>query len=115
MWRMLQQKKPADYVVGTGEIHSVEEFVKLAFGYAGLNPKKYINIDKYYFRPTETHNLVADNTKARKIFGWKPKIKFQELVKIMVDADMRAIGLEPIGEGDKILKKKFPDRWWKAD
>ncbi|MFC1807721.1 GDP-mannose 4,6-dehydratase [Candidatus Omnitrophota bacterium] len=115
MWRILQQEKADDFVAGTGEAHSVEEFLKAAFKYVGLDHKKYLEIDKRYFRPTETSDLIADNNKAKKILGWQPRIKFEDLVKIMVDADMRAAGLKPIGDGDKILKEKFPDRWWKAD
>ena len=115
MWKMLQNDKPEDFVIGTGETHSVREFVEEAFSYVGLNWEDYVEIDPRYFRPTEVEVLVADTTKARKKLGWKPKVKFKELVKIMVDADMRAIGLEPIGEGDEILEKKFPDRWWSAD
>ena len=115
MWKMLQQKKPDDFVIGTGRAHSVEEFLELAFDYAGLNHKKHLKIDKRYYRPTEVYDLVSDSRKAKRILGWKPKITFEDLVKIMVDSDMRAIGSTPPGEGDKILKKKFPKRWWKAD
>jgi GDPmannose 4,6-dehydratase len=115
MWKILQQDKPDDYVVGTGEAHSVEEFLKTAFDYAGVDYKKYVEIDKRYYRPTETEDLIAGNTKAKKALNWQPKIKFKELVKVMVDADMRSIGLKPPGEGDKILKEAFPARWWKAD
>jgi len=115
MWKILQQKKPEDFVIGTGTTHSVEKFVRIAFKYAGLDYKKYVKIDKKYFRPTEVEHLVADCKKARKKLQWKPLIGIDGLTKIMVDADMRAAGLEPIGEGDKILKKKFPKRWWKAD
>jgi GDPmannose 4,6-dehydratase len=115
MWKILQKKEPGDFVVGTGEAHSVKEFVDSAFDYAGLDCKKYVRIDKRYYRPTEVYELIADTRKAKKALGWKPRIKFADLVKIMVDSDMRQIGLKPIGEGDKILKKKFPARWWKAD
>jgi len=115
MWRMLQSAPPDDYVVGTGEAHSVEEFLNLTFSYAGLDVEKHVKIDPKYFRPTEVESLVADTSKARRALGWDPKIKFRDLAKIMVDADMRAVGLEPIGEGDQILEKKFPQRWWKAD
>ena len=115
MWLMLQQDKADDYVVGIGESHSVKEFVKAAFSYVGLNWKKHVLIDKRYFRPTEVKILKADPSKAKRILGWKSKVTFDDLVKIMVDADMRACGLEPVGEGDKILKKKFPQRWWKVD
>lgn len=115
MWKMLQQKKPGDYVIGTGEAHSVRELVEKAFSYAGMDWKKYVDCDTRYLRPTEADHLVANTSKARKDLGLDLKVKFNDLVKIMVDADMRAIGLDAIGEGDKILKKKFPKRWWAVD
>ncbi len=115
MWLMLQQEEPDDYVIGTGENHSIKEFLQESFAYVGLDWEKYVKIDPKYFRPTETELLLADLSKARKKLGWSPKITFKNLVKIMVDADMRAIGLEPIGESDKILKEKFPNKWWKVD
>jgi len=115
MWYILQQKRPDDFVVGTGQTHSVEEFVKAAFSYGGLNWEKYVKIDKRYFRPTEVDVLVADIEKSNRLLDWRPKISFSDLVKIMVDADMRAGGLEPFGEGDKILKEKIPRRWWAED
>ncbi len=115
MHKMLQNDKPEDLVIGTGEAHSVKEFVEEAFSYTGLNWEKYAKIDPRYFRPTEVEGLVADSTRAKENFAWQPKIKFKELVRIMVDADMRKAGLKPIGEGDKILKEKFPHRWWKVD
>jgi GDPmannose 4,6-dehydratase len=115
MWRILQQNKPDDFVLGTGHSHSVKEFVKEAFSYVGLDWKKYVKIDARYFRPTEIINLIADSKKAKEKLKWQPKVTFKELVKIMVDADMRTIGLKPIGEGDKILNDKFLKRWWKAD
>ncbi len=115
MWQILQQDKPDDYVVGTGEQHTVKEFAEQAFSYAGLNWEDYVKTDEKYFRPTETEDLAADSTKIRKALGWKPKIRFKDLVKIMVDADMRKIGLKPIGEGDEILQKAFPNKWWKID
>lgn len=115
MWQILQQKEPGDFVVGTGEQWSVREFVEQAFSYVGLNWEKYVKIDQRYFRPTETEDLVADFRKIKKALGWKPKIRFKDLIKIMVDADMRKAGLNPIGEGDAILRKEFPNRWWKTD
>jgi GDPmannose 4,6-dehydratase len=115
MWKILQQKHPSDFVIGTGESHSVREFLERAFDYAGLDYKNYVKIDPRYFRPTETEHLIANPAKARKHLGWDPKIKFSELIKIMVDADMRAYGLDPIGEGDKILRRKFPRKWWSGD
>jgi GDPmannose 4,6-dehydratase len=115
MWRMLQNPEPQDLVMGTGEPHTVKELIEEAFSYVGLDWRKYTKIDRRYFRPTEVDELVANSTRAKKILGWDPKIKFKELVKIMVDADVRAAGLQPIGEGDRILKQKFPDRWWGRD
>jgi GDPmannose 4,6-dehydratase len=115
MWQMLQHNSPMDFVIGTGEAHSVREFLETAFSYVGLNIEDHIRIDQRYFRPTEAEQLVANPSKARKELNWNPKIKFEDLVKIMVDADMRAAGLTPIGEGDEILKRKFPNRWWKRD
>ena len=115
MWRILQHETPGDYVVGTGEQHSVKEFVEEAFSYVGLNCEKHVKIDKKYFRPTETEDLVADSSKIKKVINWEPRIKFRDLVKIMVDADMRKMGLEPIGEGDAILRKIFRKKWWKID
>jgi len=105
MWLMLQQEKSDDYVIGTGETHSVEEFLKEAFDYAGLDWKEHVKIDQRYFRPTETETLVADSSKARKELGWNSKITFKELVRIMVDADMEVVGLSPPGEGKTILLK----------
>ncbi|MFC1964596.1 GDP-mannose 4,6-dehydratase [Chloroflexota bacterium] len=103
MWLMLQQDKPDDYVLGTGESHSVEEFLKEAFDYASLDWKERVKIDKKYFRPTEVEVLIADSSKAKKDLGWNPRITFKDLVRIMVDADMEAAGLSPLGEGKAIL------------
>lgn len=115
MWKILQQKKPGDYVIGTGFAHSVEEFVSKAFNYVGLDHKKYVEIDKRYYRPTEVNELIADSSRAKGELGWKPVITFEDIVKIMMDADMRQAGLKPIGDGDRILKEKFPHRWWGKD
>lgn len=114
-WKILQHKKADDFVLGTGDTHTIREFVYEAFAYMGLNIEKHVKIDQRYFRPTEVDILMADTSKARKELKWKPLIQFKELVKIMVDADMRAVGLESLGEGDAILKKKFPNRWWGND
>jgi len=115
MHKMLHNNKLEDFVIGTGETHSVKEFVQEAFSYVDLDWEKYVKIDRRYLRPTEVKALIADPTKARKVLGWQPKIKFKELIRIMIDADMRKLGSKPIGEGDKILKEKFPHRWWKVD
>jgi GDPmannose 4,6-dehydratase len=151
MWLMLQQEEPEDYVVGTGESHSVKEFLEEAFSYVGIeiewkgkgvnrkgivasvNRKQYarsrkgkkdeplvhasspvlpevgdtvIEIDPKYFRPTEVDFLQADITKARQRLRWEPRTTFDELVKIMVDYDMKLIHLAPVGEGIKICEKK---------
>jgi GDPmannose 4,6-dehydratase len=115
MWRILQQEKPDDYVIGTGESHSVQDFLQEAFAYAGLDWEEHVRIDPKYFRPTEVESLIADARKAEQKLGWKPKITFKDLTRIMVDADLRAAGLEPPGEGDEALARIYPDRWWNAD
>jgi len=115
MHKMLQNNKPEDFVIGTGDSHSVKEFVKEAFSYINLDWKKYVKIDPRYFRPTEVEELIADSARAKKKLSWQPKIRFKELVRIMVDADIRKIGLTPPGEGDKIIKERFPNRWWGVD
>ncbi len=135
MWLMLQQNKPDDYVVGTAESHSVREFIEKAFSYAGINIawrgkgenekgiidslrsrpnvthglKKgdtVIEIDKDYFRPNEVHCLLADITKAKKQLKWHPKIKFGDLIKIMVDYDLKKAGLSSPGDGAEIYSKR---------
>ncbi len=93
-WRMLQQEHPDDYVIGTGEAHSVKEFVEIAFSHAGISDwQNYVDIDQKYYRPSEVHHLTADASKAKKILGWEPKILFHDLVKIMVDADIEEINV----------------------
>ncbi len=133
-WLMLQQDDPDDYVIGTGETHSVKEFVETAFEYAGIeiewkgkgadakgvigsiNPgitpvntlrpgDTVVEIDPRYFRPTEVELLLADISKANKELKWEPKITFQELVKIMMDSDLASAGVKTSGEGEKILKE----------
>lgn len=91
MWLMLQQKKADDYVIATGETHSVKEFVKLAFDYVGLDWKKYVSIDKTFYRPAEVHLLKGDYSKAKRTLGWKPETDFKGLVKMMVDADLQKL------------------------
>ena len=91
MWLMLQQDKPDDYVIATGETHSVKEFVKLAFECAGLNWKDHVAIDKTFYRPAEVHLLIGDYSKAKRKLGWKPIVKFEELVKMMVDSDIARV------------------------
>jgi GDPmannose 4,6-dehydratase len=99
MWQMLQQDRPDDYVIGTGEAHSVKEFVQEAFAYVSLDWEANVAIDPRYLRATDVPVLVADASKARRELGWEPRIRFRELVRIMVDAAVEAIGLEPVREG----------------
>ncbi len=133
MWLMLQQDSADDFVVGTGESHTVKDFVEKAFSYAGIEiewkgrdlkekgvvrsaddkcqnkikPGDVImEIDPKYFRPTEVNHLRADISKAKKILGWRPRVTFDELVKIMVDYDLKLLGINSPGEGIAISKKK---------
>ncbi len=91
MWLMLQQEAPDDYVIATGEAHTVREFVTLAFEHAGLDWNKHVQIDPAYYRPAEVDFLLGDASKARRQLGWEPKVKFPDLVRIMVDADLQAL------------------------
>src|SRR5204863_5147964 len=91
MWLMLQQDQADDYVIATGETHSVREFLDVAFGHAGLQWKTYVEIDSRYHRPAEVDLLLGDYSKARKKLGWEPKTRFEDLVKLMVDADIQLL------------------------
>ncbi|NEQ85616.1 MAG: GDP-mannose 4,6-dehydratase [Moorea sp. SIO2I5] len=93
MWLMLQQDKPDDYVVATGETHSVKEFLEIAFKYVNLDWNNYVEFDERYLRPTEVDILIGDPTKAKKALGWEPSVTFEELVALMVEADLQALGL----------------------
>jgi GDPmannose 4,6-dehydratase len=93
MWLILQRDQPDDYVVATGETHSVREFLEEAFGYAGLDWQQYVVVDPKYFRPAEVDFLLGDPRKAQTVLGWKPRVSFEELVRLMVDADMEGDGL----------------------
>ena len=94
MWVMMQQDRPDDYVIGTGEAHSVQEFVEVAFEHVGLDWRQYVEIDARYFRPSEVDFLLADASKAQRVLGWTPEVTFQQLVRIMVDADLQAVERE---------------------
>jgi GDPmannose 4,6-dehydratase len=140
MWLILQQDKPGDYVIGTGKSHSVRDFLELAFNYAGIELEwkgngvdekgivksiakdvqapinsgdVLIEIDPMYFRPTEVYVLRADISKANKELGWRPKVNFEELVKIMVDCDFKLFGVPVRGEGKKILLENRGISWTK--
>ncbi len=115
IWRILQLDRPDDFVLGTGEAHGVGEFVEEAFSYVGLDSTNYVKIDSNYLRPTEADLLVCEPMKARRLLNWEPRVKFKELVRIMIDADMRKVGLKPPGEGDEAVARLFPQRWWGAD
>ena len=91
MWLMLQQEAPDDYVLATGETHSVREFLEAAFAHLDLDWRQYVEIDPRYFRPTEVDALLGDAGKARRLLGWQPKVSFAELVRLMVDADLQAL------------------------
>ncbi|VVB73561.1 GDP-mannose 4,6-dehydratase [uncultured archaeon] len=107
MQTMLQQSKPNDYVIATGETHSVKEFVEEAFSYAGLDWNEHVKIDQRYFRPSEVDLLLGDASKAKKNLKWEPKVKFKELTHLMVDADLQREGLKPISP----VKNPFDTRW----
>ena len=98
MWRMLQQEKADDYVLATGETHSVQEFVEVAFARAKLDWKKHVAFDERYLRPAEVDLLIGDASKAKKQLGWVPKVKFKELTEIMVDADIEQLAEERAGK-----------------
>jgi len=104
-WLILQQDQPADYVIGTGESHSVQEFLEQAFAYVNLDWRDFVEVEPRYFRPTEVDILQADCSKAKRVLNWSPKITFLDLVKIMVDADLKAATLSSPGEGEKILRR----------
>jgi GDPmannose 4,6-dehydratase len=91
MWMMLQAEEPDDYVVATGEKHSVREALEVAFAHAGLDYEEHVEIDPRYFRPSEVDSLLGDPAKAREKLGWEPKVRFRELVELMVDADIEEL------------------------
>jgi GDPmannose 4,6-dehydratase len=95
MWMMLQQDQPDDYVIATGESHSVRELVEVAFGHAGLDWEKYVQLDPKFLRPAEVDQLIGDSSKARKVLGWTPEVDFSSLVRMMVDADLERCARAP--------------------
>jgi GDPmannose 4,6-dehydratase len=104
MWLMLQQETPGDFVIGTGEAHTVQEFVAVAFARADLDWRDYVRIDRQYFRPAEVDNLCADASKARTLLGWTPTVSFQELVWIMVDADIESLEARLTARPEEFLR-----------
>jgi len=101
MWLMLQQAAPDDYVIATNETHSVREFVELAFSYVDLNWKDHVIVDDKFYRPAEVHLLKGDYSKGKKNLGWEPTVKFEELAKMMVDADLQNKDLFKLGSNTK--------------
>jgi GDPmannose 4,6-dehydratase len=116
MWRMLHQNEPRDYIIGTGETHTVQQFMEAAFEYAGLDPLEHVVVTNNAFRSRGARVLQSGSKDANVHLGWSPKIKFKELVKIMVDADIRqAMAPCALWEGDAIIQKNFPDKYWVGD
>jgi len=107
MWLMLQQEQPDDFVIGTGASHTVREFLDVAFGYVELDWRDHVRIDPRYYRPTEVDYLLGDSSKAKAAFGWEPKVGFEQLVQIMVDADLELLGVTPPGQGLRALQARF--------
>jgi GDPmannose 4,6-dehydratase len=97
MWRMLQHDQPDDFVIATGETHSVRELVALAFSLVGLDWERHVEIDPRYFRPAEVEVLCGDASKAARLLGWRPRTTFEELVRLMLEADLGAAGVDPAG------------------
>ncbi|MFL5904573.1 MAG: GDP-mannose 4,6-dehydratase [Solirubrobacteraceae bacterium] len=92
MWRMLQQDEPGDYVVATGKAHSVRKCVQIAFEHVGVDPERHVVMDERYLRPAEVDHLIGDATKAREQLGWAPKTSFEQMIRLMVDADAKSLG-----------------------
>jgi GDPmannose 4,6-dehydratase len=91
MWRMLQQPKPQDYVVGTGVAHSVRDLVKLAFAHVDLDWEEYVTVDPRFVRPAEVESLLANPAKVRRVLDWEPTVSFEQMVRMMVDADLERL------------------------
>ena len=120
MWLMLQQDEPEDYVIATGETHSIHELLEEAFSYAGLDWRQHLEIDQRYYRPAEVDLLIGDSSKAKRKLGWEAKIKFRDLVRLMIDADMEAAKKEahmngyqsskPNLDPASLVRRQYPDR-----
>lgn len=105
MWLMLQQPQPDDYVIATNETHTVREFLELAFGYVNLDWQDYVEFDERYLRPAEVELLWGDSTKARQKLGWEPSVTFEQLVGLMVEADLKVLGhTSPNGNGSQVVQ-----------
>jgi GDPmannose 4,6-dehydratase len=101
-WLILQQDQPDDYVIATGETHTVKEFVEVAFGHAGLEWEKYVKFDERYLRPAEVDLLIGDASKAKKKLGWEPKVTFKQLTQIMVEADIQLLEKQLTGKDVRV-------------
>jgi GDPmannose 4,6-dehydratase len=99
MWMMLQQEKADDYVIATGVSHSVRELVEIAFHHVGLDWQKYVRVDPAFLRPAEVDHLIGDSSKARRVLGWEPKVSFEQLIAMMVDADLARVAAQPAPAG----------------
>jgi GDPmannose 4,6-dehydratase len=106
MWLMLQHDRPDDFVVATGETHTVQEFCEEAFAHVGLEWQKYVELDKRYLRPAEVDLLLGDASKARRVLGWEPKTKFKQLVKLMVEADCAKLADKLAGKVDVVRSEQ---------
>ena len=106
-WLALQQENANDYIFSTGESHSISEFCKEAFSYVGLNWENHVEVHRFYMRPAEVPDLCGDYSKTKELLGWEPKVKFKELVRIMVDADCKLAGLIKEGETAEYLAEKL--------
>lgn len=115
MYEIVQRDNAGDFVLENGEADTVKEFVKEVFSYFGLDGLKYVKIDQRCFQQTEVESLIADISKIRRTFNLQPKNNFHDLVKISVDTEIGKIKLEPVGEGDALLKDKLPNKWWQGD
>ncbi|HEY9654639.1 MAG TPA: GDP-mannose 4,6-dehydratase [Crinalium sp.] len=107
MWLMLQQEKPDDYVIATGETHSIREFLDVAFRYVNLDWQDYVEFDERYLRPTEVELLIGDPAKAKQALGWEPSVTFEQLVNLMVEADLKALGLVPLNGSVSQINQEF--------
>jgi GDPmannose 4,6-dehydratase len=109
IWRMMQQPEADDYVIATGTAHSVREFVELAFSYGGLDWQRYVEIDQRYFRPTEVDILQGDASKARAKLGWQPTTGFEQLVKLMMETDIRMLNEKLSGDSERLWARDASD------
>ena len=104
MWMMLQQNEPDDYLIATGEEHSVQDCVDVAFAHAGLDPAKHVVADQAFVRPAEVDHLVGDSSKARRVLGWEPKVSFEQLIEMMVDADLQRLSAAQAAAGAAVAE-----------